>query len=311
MWKRFCVLGLLIALSSVIVGAQVVEQPEVLTNEDVVKMVKAGLGDAAIAQKIVTSQLNFKLSVDDLIALRKAGVSEYLLQVMQGMAIAQAYGARVNLGQSGVPVPSSPNQPKINSWRGQILDQSTPAGAVAILGQPDEDKTGQSLGLLLLSSRFEMKPVCREKVFRVFTYKKLEGLDKAKLAYLDGKLVMVHLDLKEPLDPNKLEYEYGVQFAPTEEWVRLKNEEQYGARLSRGGGILGGVFSGMSNFYYLYTVPSESEFHAHVWAKAELRSGLRSLISLKKQLGYLPGWVTNIQLVSGTLESEATRRVLK
>lgn len=52
---------------------------EVLTNDSVVAMVKAGLGDAIITQKIKSSAARFDTSTDGLIALRKAGVSEKVM----------------------------------------------------------------------------------------------------------------------------------------------------------------------------------------------------------------------------------------
>jgi hypothetical protein len=54
-----------------------------LTNQDVVKMVSAGLGEGLVITKLKgAAAVNFALEVDDLVALRKAGVSEKIVQAM-------------------------------------------------------------------------------------------------------------------------------------------------------------------------------------------------------------------------------------
>jgi hypothetical protein len=56
--------------------------PGELTNNDVVKMVKAKLGDGIILSKIKTSACNFDTSVDALVKLKEAGVSDPVIQAM-------------------------------------------------------------------------------------------------------------------------------------------------------------------------------------------------------------------------------------
>ena len=56
---------------------------DVLTNQDVVKMVGAKLGDEVIVAKIREApRADFQLSVDDLVGLRNAGVSEQVMHAM-------------------------------------------------------------------------------------------------------------------------------------------------------------------------------------------------------------------------------------
>jgi len=71
---------------------QAVGQPEqvaqpngTLTNNDVIKMAKVHLPDSIILSKIKSSPCNFDTSVDGLIKLKEAGVSEAVLQAMQDM----------------------------------------------------------------------------------------------------------------------------------------------------------------------------------------------------------------------------------
>jgi hypothetical protein len=57
-----------------------------LQNEDVIKMVKAGLDDAIIIAKIGSSKCQFDTSTDALIQLKQSGVSAAVLKAMVGAA---------------------------------------------------------------------------------------------------------------------------------------------------------------------------------------------------------------------------------
>ncbi len=70
------VLGLLLFLPA---GAQ----EAALTNQDVMKMVSAGLGEEIIVAKVREApRTDFRLGVDDLVELRKAGASEKVVAAM-------------------------------------------------------------------------------------------------------------------------------------------------------------------------------------------------------------------------------------
>jgi hypothetical protein len=62
----------------------------VLTNQDIIKLVKAKLSDDLIIQKISQSKTRFDTSVDGLVALREAGVDDRLLAVIMNPASAAA-----------------------------------------------------------------------------------------------------------------------------------------------------------------------------------------------------------------------------
>jgi hypothetical protein len=55
---------------------------DVLTNADIVKLVKAGLSPATIEAKIATSATKFDTSTDSLVALTKAGVPDRVIKSM-------------------------------------------------------------------------------------------------------------------------------------------------------------------------------------------------------------------------------------
>ncbi|MFI5086907.1 MAG: hypothetical protein ACHP7I_00805 [Terriglobales bacterium] len=72
---------------------QAVQASDVLTNPDVLKMAKAKFADGIIISKIKASACNFDTSVDALVKLKEAGVSDPVIQAMhetQEMAIAAA-----------------------------------------------------------------------------------------------------------------------------------------------------------------------------------------------------------------------------
>lgn len=65
-------------------GSEKVKEEEVLTNETIIKMVKADLGEAIIISKIKNSKINFDLSTDGILKLKEAGVGEKVIEAMMG-----------------------------------------------------------------------------------------------------------------------------------------------------------------------------------------------------------------------------------
>ena len=58
------------------------QEEEMLTNADVVALSKAGLPASAIAAKIKVTNTDFDTSVEQLVALSKAGVDSAIIEVM-------------------------------------------------------------------------------------------------------------------------------------------------------------------------------------------------------------------------------------
>lgn len=57
-------------------------QADVITNEDVLKLLAAGIGEEVVIAKIQTSRPAFRLNANDLIELKKNGVSDRVLAAM-------------------------------------------------------------------------------------------------------------------------------------------------------------------------------------------------------------------------------------
>jgi hypothetical protein len=75
-------LTLITALALCIAAVPLPAQQQAITNDSVVQMTKAGLGDALIIQSINATPSNFSTSTSDLIALKQAGVSERVIGAM-------------------------------------------------------------------------------------------------------------------------------------------------------------------------------------------------------------------------------------
>src|SRR5438876_5542766 len=87
MKKLSAVLALLVALC----GAQ-----SMLTNDAVVKMVKAGLGEDIVVSTIKSQPGQYATSADDLIALKKASVSDKIIAAMLDKGSAPSGNPLVN-----------------------------------------------------------------------------------------------------------------------------------------------------------------------------------------------------------------------
>ena len=74
--------GLIAGLALLVACAPLSVQAETLTNDMVVSLVQAGLGDDAVIAKIKASAGHYALSTDDLIALKKRGVPGLVIAAM-------------------------------------------------------------------------------------------------------------------------------------------------------------------------------------------------------------------------------------
>jgi hypothetical protein len=63
-------------------GAQGPPAPQPLTNDSIIKMVNAGLGESVIISVVSTQPGKYSVGADDIIALKKAGVSEKIIAAM-------------------------------------------------------------------------------------------------------------------------------------------------------------------------------------------------------------------------------------
>jgi len=95
-------LVLVAALSLSLPGATSLAQ-EVLTNDSVIQMVKAGLPEAVVIAKIKSTSTKFDLKTDSLVSLKKAGISDKVLEAM----VAAGSGAAPSTA-AATPAPPAP-----------------------------------------------------------------------------------------------------------------------------------------------------------------------------------------------------------
>jgi hypothetical protein len=98
------------------------EQPgQPLTNESILKLVKAGLGEDTVISMVNTQPGKYSLGVDDIIALKTAGVSEKIIHAMLNKPSSRAGGGTAEA--SGTPPVT--NQ-QVASPRTLKLEDGTP-----------------------------------------------------------------------------------------------------------------------------------------------------------------------------------------
>jgi hypothetical protein len=81
-----------------------------------------------------------------------------------------------------------------DSWKGLIIDESTPERVLAILGNPKSDKPSDKWSLL--RSQWFRKDIGQK--LRTFIYENVEGFEKVRLKFDSGsRLVSIHLEPSE------------------------------------------------------------------------------------------------------------------
>jgi len=83
-----------------------VSAQEVLNNKTIIEMVNAGFGKAVIIGKVKSSAGKYDLSIDSLMALKKAGIDDEIVAAM-----IEVYSRAAGTGGSAAVVSSDPNDP--------------------------------------------------------------------------------------------------------------------------------------------------------------------------------------------------------
>ena len=98
------------------VANPVVAQDEVLTNQDVITMLQAGLSTSIIVNKIRTSKTNFKTSTDELIRLKQARVPDEVINAMINPNAVFSTNATASADMNGYPKEIGAYLKKDNQW---------------------------------------------------------------------------------------------------------------------------------------------------------------------------------------------------
>src|SRR5215510_2584900 len=164
----------LLAASSAALFAQ-----ETLTNQSVVEMVKAGLSERVIIAKIRTSPTNFDTSTDALIALKKNGVSEKVIETIMSPTAAAAPAAppAAPAGSAVAPPPAgyAPSRPtvflvvggkevELTASGGEVQRNRTPysrSTELAIAGNKAKNRTPERQPVFVVTSEPGEMPLVR------------------------------------------------------------------------------------------------------------------------------------------------------
>jgi hypothetical protein len=96
---------------------------EMLSNNDIIKLTKLGLAPATIINKIETTNSNFNVSVDSLVALKKQGVDKDVINEMVNITTQAPGDAQYQNGQ-GAPYQNAQNDAQYQNGQGNAPYQN-------------------------------------------------------------------------------------------------------------------------------------------------------------------------------------------
>src|SRR5215467_7371277 len=105
---RFLLVVVALAASFLTFSSTAGSAQETLTNQSIMEMLKAGLSERVVIAKIRTSPSSFDTSTDALIALKKNGVSEKVIEAMMSPAAAAAPAAPPSAPAASVAMAPTP-----------------------------------------------------------------------------------------------------------------------------------------------------------------------------------------------------------
>lgn len=179
---------LLLSLVAAIGCLSLATAQEPLTNDSVIKMVKAGLSEDVIISMVRTQPAKYTLTPDQLIALKSAGVPDKIVAVM----VDKSAGG----GAAGV-IP------------GSAATGATPAAGTVAAGDPNDPMAPHDSGIYLYSKDrngeykltvLEQAAYQGSKTGGVFTSALTYGLKKAKMkAVIPGQHASIRTPDSEPV----------------------------------------------------------------------------------------------------------------
>src|SRR5687768_2248436 len=101
------------------------------------------------------------------------------------------------------------SSPKPDTWRGLVIDASTPDDAIKTFGQPKKDRLG-GLRTYPLNKRLTIDH--NSTGFRKLYYENVEGIDHVELVFKDNKLLIVEIHPDKKIPAANLPTIYDVRF---------------------------------------------------------------------------------------------------
>lgn len=197
------------------------------------------------------------------------------------------------------------DKPLPDRWRNLVIDQSTPEEAITRLGKPAEDKA-RSPRTYPLNKRVRIDH--NTKGSRKLVYKNLEGVKEASLYFIDGKLSVIDLRLKEKLPATTFPNLYEIEF-----WPKVSDMEQAlepGAYERNEGRVYPKNYPVV---YYLVANTEKTYVSAMVsnGGFGSLMLGSRRSKMGDDDLGGFPGKVESVQIVTRRFEKALGGDALK
>src|SRR6266404_5548941 len=200
-------------------------------------------------------------------------------------------------------------RPQADRWGGMVLDVSSPDDAIRLFGAADKDKDKIALDIPRPLSWLSDK--CKEKLFRILTYKRIQEYKQIQFSFLNGKLVSISMEAPNAeledkwIDPDDLEQLFGVVFKP--------NRRKYNSKLPPPSEFQASAPAELKKDEYAYWYDmigvSENSFIIAVADNYQYRSGMIDSPDVKRRkkinargLRY-PGYVSAIEIISRTLAS--------
>jgi hypothetical protein len=159
-----CVAILYAAVCAPAMGQDAVSSAEILTNDKVIAMVKAGLPSSVIVNKIRTSKTNFNTSTEELIRLKQETVAEEVINAMINPAAALLSPTEVSGYPKDIGVYLKKNnewievQPEVVNWKtGGVLKSMVSLGVVKgdvnghVEGNQSRTRTGPQIEFIVIA----------------------------------------------------------------------------------------------------------------------------------------------------------------
>jgi hypothetical protein len=165
--------SLLLAASLLVSATALVSAQEVMTNETVIQMVKAGFSENVILAKMRSSQTKFDTRTEALIALKQAGVPEKVMQaIVSGGAPPASSAPAASAPAASAPAMAAP-APQ-GGRRGPIFHLSG-GKQVELIGSSGDIETsrapfsGRKTELVLAGNKAKYRTTDRQPVFLTTT----------------------------------------------------------------------------------------------------------------------------------------------
>ena len=149
-------------LATFVVAAGPSAAADVLTNDGVIKMVKAGLSESVVIQKIRTSEKKFDTSADALVNLKSAGVPDSVIEAMLAPGAATGTAAAPSPAPASV-VAATSAEPRISHMAGGA--EKPLKSILGPLQSKLEPFAGTRTEVVLVAPRAEYRIADREPVF--------------------------------------------------------------------------------------------------------------------------------------------------